>query len=461
MTPIANGVLPSRRTPSRPCSRAMLMDRDAIMRAVGVRRRHDVLRRAAPPDVPRDASRSRSAASVVDPLTLADELERRGELDGGRRQGVHRLPRRRGADVGERRVPRAASSARRRCSGGSSRSRPRSSPRRSTAGSTAAELLDDAEQKIFQVASSSASRGLHAHQGAAVADDGAHRGAAARRRSRSPASPSGFHDLDELTSGFQPSDLDHRRRAPVDGKDGVHAQHRAARGDRAASAGRVLLARNEQGVARAANAHQRGAHRRAAAAQGHAARRRLPASRARGRHPQLAPIWIDDTPGITLLEMRSQGAPSQGGQGLGMVIVDYLQLMQGPANSENRQQEISQISRVAQGAGEGAARSGRRAVAALARARAAHRREQAAAAVRPARIRRHRAGRRPRHVHLPPRGLRRSAEPGQGRQLARGTRGDHRRQAAQRSDRHRSNLFFHKQYTRFENFTRRRQARSA
>jgi replicative DNA helicase len=58
-----------------------------------------------------------------------------------------------------------------------------------------------------------------------------------------------------------------------------------------------------------------------------------------------APVWIDDTPGITLLEMRSKARRLRAEAGIGMVIVDYLQLMQGPSNSESRQQEVSQISR--------------------------------------------------------------------------------------------------------------------
>jgi replicative DNA helicase len=58
-----------------------------------------------------------------------------------------------------------------------------------------------------------------------------------------------------------------------------------------------------------------------------------------------APVWIDDTPGITLLEMRSKARRLKADAGIKMVIVDYLQLMQGPANSESRQQEVSMISR--------------------------------------------------------------------------------------------------------------------
>ena len=73
---------------------------------------------------------------------------------------------------------------------------------------------------------------LHAHQGAALADDGAHRGAPARRqddhRRRERLQRSRRDDV-----GLPAGGSDHRRGASVDGKDGVHAQHRAARGDRA------------------------------------------------------------------------------------------------------------------------------------------------------------------------------------------------------------------------------------
>jgi replicative DNA helicase len=57
-----------------------------------------------------------------------------------------------------------------------------------------------------------------------------------------------------------------------------------------------------------------------------------------------APIFVDDTPALSLVEMRSKARRLHSEQGLGLLIVDYLQLMQG-ANSENRVQEISAISR--------------------------------------------------------------------------------------------------------------------
>ncbi len=58
-----------------------------------------------------------------------------------------------------------------------------------------------------------------------------------------------------------------------------------------------------------------------------------------------APIFIDDTPGITVMEMRSKARRLKIEKGLGMLIVDYIQLMSGRGKAESRQQEISEISR--------------------------------------------------------------------------------------------------------------------
>ena len=58
-----------------------------------------------------------------------------------------------------------------------------------------------------------------------------------------------------------------------------------------------------------------------------------------------APIYIDDTPGLTVLEMRAKARRLKSEQDLGLIVVDYLQLMQGKSSPENRAQEISDISR--------------------------------------------------------------------------------------------------------------------
>jgi replicative DNA helicase len=68
------------------------------------------------------------------------------------------------------------------------------------------------------------------------------------------------------------------------------------------------------------------------------------------------PLWLDDTPALTLLDLRAKirrlkaeigrktgdGPPAQG---LGLVVVDYLQLMQGRRDAGSREQEISELSR--------------------------------------------------------------------------------------------------------------------
>jgi replicative DNA helicase len=164
-------------------------------------------------------------------------------------------------------------------------------------------------------------------------------------------------------------------------------------------------------------------------------------------------VFIDDTPGITVLEMRSKARRLKSDHGLDLVIVDYLQLMSGPS-AENRQQEVSQISRGL----KALAKELQIPVVALSQLSRAVDQRAAPSAGGPcsatSRVGRDRAGRGPHHVPLPRGGLRRAREraaQGPGR---RGEgRGDH-RQAAQRPI-GAVPLFFHKQYTRFEGVAKR------
>ena len=58
------------------------------------------------------------------------------------------------------------------------------------------------------------------------------------------------------------------------------------------------------------------------------------------------PLYIDDTPGVSVLEMRTKARRAAHEQPLGLIIVDYLQLMQGSGRDNgNRVQEVSEISR--------------------------------------------------------------------------------------------------------------------
>ncbi len=57
------------------------------------------------------------------------------------------------------------------------------------------------------------------------------------------------------------------------------------------------------------------------------------------------PIYIDDTPALSAMEVRAKSRRLKAEKGLDLVVVDYLQLMQGHRRAENRQQEIASISR--------------------------------------------------------------------------------------------------------------------
>ena len=165
---------------------------------------------------------------------------------------------------------------------------------------------------------------------------------------------------------------------------------------------------------------------------------------------QSLPLYIDDTPGLTIAALRARARRLKRQKGIGMVVVDYLQLLQGSGKNgnDNRVQEISEISRGLKQLAKELDVPVIALVAAQPRGRAA--RGQAAAAVGPARIRLDRAGRRHRALHLP-RGLlsrsassrrRPSRRDRQARQVeemerdAYGRQGrSHRRQAAPRLDR--------------------------
>jgi replicative DNA helicase len=59
-----------------------------------------------------------------------------------------------------------------------------------------------------------------------------------------------------------------------------------------------------------------------------------------------APLWIDDNPNVTVMEIRAKARRLQSKVGpLGMVVVDYIQLMSGRSGAESRQVEVAEISR--------------------------------------------------------------------------------------------------------------------
>ena len=164
--------------------------------------------------------------------------------------------------------------------------------------------------------------------------------------------PSGFTDIDKLTSGFQPSDLIIVAGRPSMGKTAFClniAQH-VAIGKNVPVALFSLEMSKEQLVLRMLCSEARvDAHRVRGGFLGETDWPKL--TRAAGTLSE-APIFIDDTPALSVLEMRAKTRRIMAEHTLGLVIVDYLQLMRGRGYSgrgrggtESREQEISDISR--------------------------------------------------------------------------------------------------------------------
>ena len=82
-----------------------------------------------------------------------------------------------------------------------------------------------------------------------------------------------------------------------------------------------------------------------------------------------ARVFIDDTASIGVLEMRAKARRLKAEHGLHLLIIDYIQLMQGRGRFESRQAELASISRSLKGLAKELQRADRRAVAAVARVR--------------------------------------------------------------------------------------------
>lgn len=157
--------------------------------------------------------------------------------------------------------------------------------------------------------------------------------------------PTGFLELDELTSGLHPSDLIVIASRPSMGKTSLalgiasHAglEHKTPVAIFSLEMSRGQLAQRLMCAEARVDAQS--------LRTGNLKEEDWPKlSNAVGRLAD-APIFIDDTANITIMEVRAKARRLMAKEQLGLIVVDYLQLMQGDGRSENRQQEISEISR--------------------------------------------------------------------------------------------------------------------
>lgn len=206
----------------------------------------------------------------------------------------------------------------------------------------ATDLIDRAEQKIFSLSERGLRKGfIHIDpilKSTFETIENYH-----ARKGTVTGVPSGFRELDEMTSGFQSSDLIIVAGRPSMGKTAfcLNIGRNAAVDYGVGVAIFSLEMASYQLAMRLLCSEARvDAHK---VRTGHLEDdkwQRL--SRAAGRLYR-APIFIDDTPGISILELRAKARRLLVEHKIGLIVVDYLQLVHGP-RTESRQQEISMIS---------------------------------------------------------------------------------------------------------------------
>ncbi|PYR40062.1 MAG: replicative DNA helicase [Acidobacteria bacterium] len=161
--------------------------------------------------------------------------------------------------------------------------------------------------------------------------------------------PTGFTDLDEMTSGLQPSDLVIVAARPSMGKTSLvlnMAQHVGTRTDMTVGIFSLEMSKEQLFLRMLTGEARIDAHRLRGGFLGDRDWGKL--SQAIGTLSE-AKIFIDDSPGIGVLEMRAKCRRLAAEHGLHMVIVDYIQLMQGRGRFENRTLEVASISRSLKG----------------------------------------------------------------------------------------------------------------
>jgi replicative DNA helicase len=161
--------------------------------------------------------------------------------------------------------------------------------------------------------------------------------------------PTGFTDLDEMTSGFQPSDLIIVAARPSMGKTSLVlniAQHVGTKTDMTVGVFSLEMSKEQLFLRMLTGEARIDAHRLRGGFLGERDWGKL--AQAIGTLSE-SKIYIDDTPSIGVLEMRSKCRRLASQHGLHMIIIDYVQLMQGRGRFENRTLELASISRSLKG----------------------------------------------------------------------------------------------------------------
>ncbi|MCK9538514.1 replicative DNA helicase [Dokdonella sp.] len=213
-------------------------------------------------------------------------------------------------------------------------------------GRSTQEILESAEQRVFRIAESGA-RGRKGFVPMKVAVKEAFDILHQRYENRGSITglPTGFTDLDEMTAGLQPSDLIIVAARPSMGKTALSvnmAEYAALKTKKAVAifsmemSASQLAFRLMSSLGRINQQHLR---------TGDLAEEEWPRVSSAISLLSEAKIFIDDTPALSPVELRARARRLKREHDLGLIVIDYLQLMAVPGSKENRATEISEISR--------------------------------------------------------------------------------------------------------------------
>jgi replicative DNA helicase len=284
---------------------------------------------------------------VVDPYTVRAELERMGKLDGvggiaGLAELIDGLPRSENVKAYAKLIH--DHSLRRQLYAVADQTRDNALTSRDTVD----EIVNEAEQSIFELSQKGHLRGFE--RISTIGERSIDRlEELSNRRELVTGTATGLTRLDEMTSGFQPGDLIILAARPSMGKTALAlniAEHVGLQGGSTVGvfslemSGEQLFYRMLSCVGRI-NSHK------------------IRTGRLSDQEWDLvndsydrlveAPIFIDDTSDATPMEIRSKARKLKSEHDLGLIVVDYLQLMRADKGSDSRQQEISSISRAMKG----------------------------------------------------------------------------------------------------------------
>jgi len=161
--------------------------------------------------------------------------------------------------------------------------------------------------------------------------------------------PSGFRDLDEITGGFQPGNLIIIAARPAMGKSALVcniAENASLDAKRPRAVALFSLEMAEAELAQrfvASQAHIKGDELR----KGRVVETRWPKILKASQRLASAPLWVDDSSDVAMLEIRAKARRlhSQCEGGLGLIIIDYLQLMRTDSRYDNRVTAVGELSR--------------------------------------------------------------------------------------------------------------------